>query len=385
MRFANPLNDIARAVAGDDTALQRLAATPPTARDHVIISRLGAALSSHATRLNLIGPAVDTWRQFLLHTAVRRLGLNHALDQVGPILETFVAELFDRSKPDPVRGGLARTIDPVDAVVDARQRLVKPGGVLIPLRDAVFAAPVQAGEAYFKLVSPWNESDCELNMTGAAGAILNQGLTQLASFDRLLGPGRTISPLEYLTVESPNIDADVELPITEAGVVHGLSLWFETELVAGIGFSTAPDDEQTVYGRVFLPLTEPLKVARGDHIRASVKTAIDYETHLWVWRGRIMAPDGSKKASFASSTAFFNPESSAVREVFHEGCVPTLSDDGRIVCEVLSSIDGKGRVAELATAMKGRYPGRFEYDEDAVNFVRDVLEHYGETVLRVGD
>jgi ATP/maltotriose-dependent transcriptional regulator MalT len=73
MRFANPLNDIARAVAGDDTALQRLAATPPTARDHVIISRLGAALSSHATRLALTGPAIDDWHQSLLQAVARRL------------------------------------------------------------------------------------------------------------------------------------------------------------------------------------------------------------------------------------------------------------------------------------------------------------------------
>ncbi len=70
-------------------------------------------------------------------------------------------------------------------------------------------------------------------------------------------------------------------------------------------------------------------------------------------------------------------------EVFHEACVPALSDDGRIVREVLLGVDGEGNVAGLASAIANRHPDRFEYEVDAVNFVRDVLERFGEATLRL--
>jgi hypothetical protein len=200
---------LAQAIEGDEEALAELASSDRV-NPAVSLHRIGPLLAGHATRLKLTGPTVDAWRQTLLQTAARRLGLNHALEHVGATLdaagipwlpvkgmglppgayerleerpttdldvlvrpagletavaalreagwrdvhpdpvcwrflveegynwqavgsfaallelhfrlwgsipEAFVAELFDRSLPDPVRGGLARAIDPVDAAI----------------------------------------------------------------------------------------------------------------------------------------------------------------------------------------------------------------------------------------------------------------------------
>jgi len=284
-----------------------------------------------------------------------------------------------------LRAALPNVASHIEAIVDARRRLMKRGGTLIPARDTVFAAPVQAEEAYSKLVTPWKDDPFGLRMKGAVDALLNRGTARLTSFDRLLGGGQPIASLEYLTVESPNIDATVELQVDETGVVHGLSLWFETELVHGVGFSTAPDQEDTVYGRVFLPMTEPLEVEEGDRIHASIKATFDKDSHIWVWRGRVVAPDGSKRASFTSSNAFFNPRSPNVREVVRNDCVSTVSVDGGIVREVLLGIDGRQRFGDLAAKIFVDHPDRFEYEVDAVNFVRDVVEKFGDVTLLIDD
>jgi protein arginine N-methyltransferase 1 len=282
-----------------------------------------------------------------------------------------------------LRGGLPNTIAHVEALADARRRLLKPNGVLIPVRDTVFAAPVQAEEAYSKLVSPWRDNAFELEMAGAAEAILNQGLMRLEAVDCLLAEGRPIAALEYATAENASINAALELPILQAGVIHGLSLWFETELVPGVGFSTAPDKEKTVYGRMFLPVPEPVSVEEDDRMEVSIREVVEKETHLWIWKGRVIGKGRTKKASFASSSAFFNPETPAVNEVFHEGCAPRLSDDGQLVRTVLAGVDGRLSVAELTALVLAQHPERFEHHDDARNFVRDLLERYGDATLRI--
>ena len=216
-------------------------------------------------------------------------------------------------------------------------------------------------------------------------AILNQGPTRLTSFDRLLGAGLPVVTLEYLAVETPNIDADVELSIEEAGLVHGFSIWFETDLVPGVGFSTAPDQTETVYGRLFLPLSEPLQVDEGDRIQVSIKAALEDDSHLWVWRGRVSTPDGKKRAPFAHSSAFFNPESFDVREVFGDGCVPEHSMDGSIVRQILLGIDGRQSVSVLTSRITEDHPDRFDSQEQAADFVRNVLERFGKATLCVED
>ena len=101
--------------------------------------------------------------------------------------------------------------------------------------------------------------------------------------------------------------------------------------------------------------------------------------------GGSLRPMDRRRRPFAVVERVLNPENPAVREVFHEACVPALSDDGRIVREVIIGHRWKGECGRAGRRDFGRYPDRFEYDEDAVNFVRDVLESYGETVLRVED
>ena len=303
----------------------------------------------------------------------------HGLSQQIELGEKFDVVVAD------LRGGLPNAACYIDAVVDARKRLMKPGGVLIPLRDTIFAAPVQVEEAFSKLVSPWRDNRFGLKMEGAVGAMLNRGLTGLKSIDRLLGRGQPIATLEYATVTSPNINVTTELQVEETGVVHGLSLWFETELVPGVGFSTAPDKEETVYGRWFLPMREPVDVTSGDRIEVSIKAALDDDTRLWIWRGKILAADGLKRASFASSSAFFNPESPDVREVFHSASKPSLSGDGRVVRDVMAGFDGKRCVADVVAAIITKHPDRFGHVEDAENFVRVVVERYGEATLNLED
>ncbi len=46
----------------------------------------------------------------------------------------------------------------IPSIVDARKRLLAPGGVLIPKQDKMWAAVVEAGDLYSELTAPWDEN-----------------------------------------------------------------------------------------------------------------------------------------------------------------------------------------------------------------------------------
>ena len=284
-----------------------------------------------------------------------------------------------------LRGALPLSSGHIEAIVDARNRLLRPGGTMIPLEDRVYIAPIEAAEAHSGILSPWLDEPHGFQMTAAEHAALNAGLAMLKSYDQLLGPGQMIATLDYRVLETLRIDSRVTLPIVRSGLVHGLSAWFDAELVRGVRFSTAPDKAKTVYGRRFFPLTEPVAVHRGDEIRARIKADQVGGKTIWMWRGRVVAADGETRASFELSNVFYNPASPMVREVFGPDCVPVLSGEGRIIREILDGIDGIRTLGSLAAEIASGHPGRFEVGEEALAFVRDVAESQADVSLRLDD
>jgi SAM-dependent methyltransferase len=300
----------------------------------------------------------------------------------GRSQELELTELADVVVCD-LRGGLPTVAEHVDAMVDARRRLMKPGAILIPAHDTIFVAPVDAEKAHAELVSPWRKAPLKLRMAGAEHAILNQGLAQMKEPGSLLGEGRPLVTMESAVLESASFERGILLPIARDGVVSGLALWFETELVPGVGFSTSPDLDRTVYGRVFLPLPSGIAVAAGDRVRATVKAVIEHDENMWIWRGSVASADGASKGSFASSTVFFNPENEAVLEVLEDDCRPGLSMDGKVAWQVLEGMDAGLSVVELANRIVESHPGRFECLEDALRMVRRLGRGFGAPLLRI--
>src|ERR1051325_7384183 len=63
-----------------------------------------------------------------------------------------------------LRGVLPFFEQNISSIIDARKRLLAPGGVLIPRRDILWAAVVEAAEQYGELVSPW-QNQFELDLS----------------------------------------------------------------------------------------------------------------------------------------------------------------------------------------------------------------------------
>ena len=143
----------------------------------------------------------------------------------------------------------------IGAVKRARDRWLKPGGVVIPRRVRVLAAPVQDPEAD-SLVHYWDGVRVAGIDLDVLGEHVGHNLYVASFSDRHL----LAAPVEACVTDlqsGPLDDAvtgEVTATTTRAGTLHGWALWFEADLADGLVLRTGPLDAPTVWEQCFAPV-----------------------------------------------------------------------------------------------------------------------------------
>jgi len=189
----------------------------------------------------------------------------------------------------------------IPSIIDARERLLAPGGVLIPERDVLWASVVEAPEQYKEIVGPWG-NQFALDLAAGRRLVTNTWRKSRIKPEQLLTVPTCWTTLDYHEVNNPDIHAVVSLCAARTGTAHGIAVWFDSELAEGIRFSNHPAAPETIYGTGFFPFSDPVEVAEGDRI--TVQLAADLVNDGYVWRWETEIPG---KASFKQSTFFGVP------------------------------------------------------------------------------
>ena len=129
-----------------------------------------------------------------------------------------------------IRGVLPLFQDVVAVLEDARQRFLVPGGIMIPQRDILMAALVEAPECYSDLTSPWEKQFAGLDLSSPLPPILNQLHKANFAGEQLLTLSLDWGVLDY-TVGAPDPRRRrIGLRGDQSGTVHGLSTWSRESL-----------------------------------------------------------------------------------------------------------------------------------------------------------
>jgi protein arginine N-methyltransferase 1 len=271
----------------------------------------------------------------------------------------------------------------IPSIVDARNRLLAPGGVLIPQRDVAWAAVVEAPDLYAKRAGPWAANSFGLDMEAARRIVINSWKQGRVTRDNLLTKPERWATLDYTSVEDPNVRASLSLTVMRSGFGHGLSVGFDRFVSEGIYISNAPDtcdaQRHVVYGTVFLPWLAPVALAAGDVVRVDLEATLIRDNYIWNWKTRVsdQGRSGAEKANFAQSTFFGMPLSLATLRKIAGDHVPRLNDEGQIARFVLDAMNGRWSLSEIARHVATEFPARFPRQQDALKYVADLSRQYG--------
>lgn len=275
-----------------------------------------------------------------------------------------------------IRGSLPLFGHAIASLEDARQRLLAPGGRLIPRRDTLKAAVIEASDFYSKLVAPWVQSIPALNLLPSLSLLLNGSYVSHVNSDQLLTEPQSWAELDYSSGAKACAAADLDFSVTRAGTAHGLCLWFETELLDGIGYSSGPGSQKTIYGQVFLPWLEAVPVQPGKKISVSIQANLVGEEYVWRWETKICGDAIHATRHFQQSTfqgATFTPQSLRRRAA---DFVPSLSEEGQANRWLLQAMDGKVSLQEMAQVAAERFPAIFPRWEDALHRAAELARQF---------
>lgn len=194
-----------------------------------------------------------------------------------------------------LRGTLPLYGHHIPAIVDARQRLLAPNGILIPQRDSLWVSVVEAPTHYQNLLKPWH-NPYGFNMEPARQIILNQWQhddTDLIGSRNLLTAPTNWATLDYRTITNPDVDTKITQTVIRDGVAHGLLIWFDAELADDIGFSNSPQSGKVadVYGRGFFPFRKPLPLTTGAILELTIQAILCDGDYDWQWQAAVQASD----------------------------------------------------------------------------------------------
>ena len=277
-----------------------------------------------------------------------------------------------------LRGVLPLFQHHIPAIADARRRLLAPGGVLIPQCDTLWAAAVEAPELYNRFVAPWDENSYALDMQPARRMAINTWCKgRVTAKQRLVEP-QCWATLDYTTVDSPDVRAEVTWTVARAGTAHGLILWFDATLAEGVHFSNAPGAPELLYGSAFCPLSTPVPLAACDTISVVLQARLVHADYVWCWNTRVQDRSGQIKAHFEQSTFLGVPLSPARLRKRAGTHVPTLNDDGKVDRLILECMSDNLTLADIACQVSVQFPNRFTTWQEALARVAELSEKYGQ-------
>jgi type I protein arginine methyltransferase len=266
----------------------------------------------------------------------------------------------------------------IPAIVDARRRLLAPGGVLIPQQDHLFAAIVEDAKTYQTFTSPWQDHPYQLDMQAPLEFVLNGWQKAKIIPDQLLSSPQCWASLDYRSITDPNAHGVVSLPVLRAGQAHGLGMWFDAELAEGIGFSNAPGKPQLIYGQAFFPFLKPMEVKEGDVLQVDIRADLVGSDYEWSWKTCLLpgGVDQKKGWDFSQSTFFHHPISPKELKKIASGYRPHLSLEGQATRFMLDMMDGGISLEEIARAAAERFPERFPDWKAALVHAGEVSAEY---------
>ena len=211
-----------------------------------LAARLGAS-ASISTRRPILLPSP---RKLLRHNRLSncRIAEVHSTDVAEPDrVDVIVSETLGNY---PFEENIVATLN------DARERFLKPGGIIIPHAVEQFVCPV-VGERLYRELAAWDEVGYGLDFAPAKAMRLNNIYVRWLAASRParrrrrcqgLGPGHF--DRKNKTTRSGEAAWKARTPAT----VYGLALWWTAELAEGVALSTGPLDPRTHWEQLYLPV-----------------------------------------------------------------------------------------------------------------------------------
>jgi hypothetical protein len=169
----------------------------------------------------------------------------------------------------------------IRSFADARCRLLKPDGRVIPERVSTCLAPAADPDLPEQL-DFWLSRPAGFDVRAARDVMANAAHRSQLAPATFMAPGQPVVTWQigeaYVNGASGTVGFDVECD----GTVNALAGWFEARLTADVGFTNLPGRPDTIdRPQSVLPIDPPLDVCAGDRLAVTLRVRPDERVLAW--------------------------------------------------------------------------------------------------------
>lgn len=177
-------------------------------------------------------------------------------------VDVIVADIHDTFGLQP--GGLA-------SFFDVRDRLLRPGGIVIPRSIELLIAPVEAPKFYAREIDVWAEPVQGIDVSAARPFAANHIHSGRFEPGELLAPLEPIGHIDLVRSKSVRAGGSATASISRDGIIHGLCGCFVTALGDDVVMNNVPGDGTTTnFAQAFFPLDRAVAVTAGDSVAMTI-------------------------------------------------------------------------------------------------------------------
>ena len=270
----------------------------------------------------------------------------------------------------------------IDYFSDARERFLKPGGVMIPCRIKMLLAPVQCPKI-FKEIDFWNNSSTGFDVRPGRSIAANLIYRFEFKSEDLVGDPVIAGTLDLATASTTPLEMEASVIANRAGVLHGIAGWFSAQMSEHVAMSNSPLEPHPIKREhVFFPIDEPISLAEGDLVQ--IRMHFMPTDMVVTWSVEILGASGKgdpseppvRRGSFTHSTWKGMLLSKEELQRTHPTFKPKLTPLGEARSTVLNLCDGQKSLSEIEQEVFEFHPTLFRSRKEAEAFVAEVVTRY---------
>lgn len=255
----------------------------------------------------------------------------------------------------------------VQLLQDAKRRLLKPHGALIPAGIKLQLAAIES-EQCRELAEGWGAEGIPDEFHWLRDYSVNTVHAVDLKRDELVSGPADLGGIDFSEDQPDFLSWTAELRMERDGIVRGLGGWFDCELAEGVSMTNSPLAAKPIRRpQAFLPINEAVRVKTGDPIRATVMARPADNVTAWTVE---FEATGQRFSHSTLQGMLLSPEDLVAA---NPARVAHPSPEARARVSVLGYCDGRRTVREIEQAMLRDHPDLFPSTSEISRFVARVL------------
>lgn len=249
---------------------------------------------------------------------------------------------------------------------DARRRMLKHGGKVIPRQIALQVAGVSS-DACRALATAWSQAPIPPEYAWLDSYAVNTKHAVDLTREDLCSQSMALGRVRLDEDNAEALEFAAQIAITRDCRLDGLAGWFHCELADDIWMNNSPLAEDSIgRSQAFFPLVTPVEVCAGDIISLSFK--IFHEHPFISWNADFPGDQPRQSMTTWKSTILTQADLAA-----QTGAALSPNPLGRARAALHTLLDGTRSAQQIESALRAMEPPLFPSDDELRRFVKAEL------------